>query len=565
MGKKGERGAKDKSAAQEEEARLAARRAEHGEEEYVCSGALDLDFPELCARAGLQEAPRVVSRPHPPAGAPLEEAEAAGVPAGEQREALPALAQIQAKYAYFRPCVQVELEHEDPKSAREVFIRSWKIEEKMLGVLGKCLPALAHLQALHLWKVGLTDATFLALLPVLAACVNLKTFVLEGNPLPERSFFKLVSEESSLAHLSLRNNCMDDQAVLLIGQALSSLRSSNKNLVSINLSYNHITDVGATHLANVRPLGTVSRALLGRLPSPLMGGGGSCPLSPASGAPSSMQGLRLNRSLLSLSLAHNQIGDEGALKLAEVLGPFALTHTEVVERRRLLLEKEAQERGRLPPRHSDPKSDRPTSHVSSTAIDKLQGAKGAKSMVKKKELTKKEEKGPVGGAAPAQPPAAPAAQAKKEDAKQSKKAVPPVDPKAKGAKGVKLGSKDKRSQVLEVEQILEPTEMLNPLLEQAEHRDGQVFLHGNRVLIYLNLMRNHISENGLKGFLATVEYQASRILPGAKGPTGLLRLSLAKNTFPAESKTYSRIQELMGPRDPLPRARTEEEQLAAAL
>lgn len=30
-----------------------------------------------------------------------------------------------------------------------------------------------------------------------------------------------------------------------------------------------------------------------------------------------------------------------------MLGPFALTHTEVVERRRLLLEKEAQERGRL--------------------------------------------------------------------------------------------------------------------------------------------------------------------------------------------------------------------------
>ncbi|XP_034280891.1 leucine-rich repeat-containing protein 71 isoform X3 [Pantherophis guttatus] len=396
----------------------------------------------------------------------------------------------------------------------------------MLGVLAKCLPALAHLQALHLWKVGLTDPAFLSLLPVLAACANLKTLVLEGNPLPERSFYKLVSEESSLAHLSLRNNCMDDQAVLLIGQSLSSLRSSNKNLVSINLSYNHITDVGATHLAN---------------------------------------GLRLNRSLLSLSLAHNQIGDEGALKLAEVLGPFALTHTEVVERRRLLLEKEAQERGRLPQRHSELKGDRPASHVSSTTIDKLQTAKGSKAVIKKKEPTKKEEKGPVGGAAPAQPPAAPAAQAKKEDAKQSKKAVPPVDPKAKGAKGVKLGSKDKRSQILEVEQILEPTEMMNPLLEPAEHREGQVFLQGNRVLIYLNLMRNHISENGLKAFLATVEYQVSRIIPGGKGPTGLLRLSLAKNQFPAESKTYSRIQELMGPRDPLPRAtRPEEELLTAA-
>lgn len=65
----------------------------------------------------------------------------------------------------------------------------------------------------------------------------------------------------SLAHLSLRNNGMDDQAVLLIGQALSSLRSSNKNLASINLSYNHITDVGATHLANVRPLGKGAWAL----------------------------------------------------------------------------------------------------------------------------------------------------------------------------------------------------------------------------------------------------------------------------------------------------------------
>uniref|UniRef100_A0A670YMK6 Leucine rich repeat containing 71 n=1 Tax=Pseudonaja textilis TaxID=8673 RepID=A0A670YMK6_PSETE len=253
---------------------------------------------------------------------------------------------------------------------------------------------------------------------------------------------------------------------------------------------------------------------------------------------------------------------------------------------------------RQPPRHSELKSDRPTSHASSTTIDKLQAAKGAKAVKKKashpedrgrvwgrghpervehlpgrqrpasdlfQEPTKKEEKGPVGGAAPAQPPAAPAAQAKKEDAKQSKKAAPPLDPKAKWAKGVKLGSKDKRSQVPEVEQILEPTEMMNPLLEPAEHREGQVFLQGNRVLIYLNLMRNRISENGLKAFLATVEYQVSRILPGGKGPTGLLHLTLAKNLFPAESKTYARIQELMGPRDPLPRAsRPEEELLAAA-
>ncbi|XP_063173233.1 leucine-rich repeat-containing protein 71 [Candoia aspera] len=585
MGKKGERGAKERSAAQEEEARNAARKAEHGEEEYQCTGALEQDFPELCARAGLQEAPRVVSRPHPPAAPPPEEPEG-GAAAAEQREAPGALAQIQGKYAYFRPTVQVELEHEDPKSAREVFIRSWKIEEKMLGVFAKCLPALAHLQALHLWKVGLTDATFLSLLSVLATCTNLKTLVLEGNPLPQQSFYKLVSEESSLAHLSLRNNNIDNRAALLIGQALSSLHSTNKNLVSINLSYNHIGDAGATHLAN---------------------------------------GLRLNRSLLSLSLAYNEIGDEGAQKLAEVFGPFALTHAEVVERRRLQLEKEAQERCRLPQRHTDLKSDRPSSHVSSTTIDKLQPLKGGKAVNKKKarhprtgragaesrglplsaqglephlsshrwplcnpraerrgtehpratetgaclsqEPAKKEEKGQATGAAPAQPPAvavAAAAQAKKDDAKQSKKAAPPIDPKAARGKGAKLSSKDKRSQILDMEQILEPTEMMNPLLEPAEHRDGQVFLQGNRVIIFLNLIRNHITENGLKAFLAMVEYQVSRVVPGGKGPTGLLHLSLAKNSFPADSKTYSRIQELMAPRDPLPKASKPEEELLSA-
>ncbi|XP_053133996.1 leucine-rich repeat-containing protein 71 isoform X3 [Hemicordylus capensis] len=358
MGKKGERGAKDKTAALEEEARLAAKRAEHGEEEYQCTGILEQDFTELCTRAGFQEVPKVVVRPHPHALAVTEEPDQQA-----EKDAQYSLSQIQGKYAYFRPTIQMELEHDDPKSTREIFIRSWKIEEKMLAVLAKCLPALAHLQGIHLWKVGLTDHTFLSLLAILPTCTTLRTLALEGNPLPERSFYKLlIAEESptspaegqptvpstplSLAHISLRNNDIDDEAALLIGQALSSLKSANKNLVSINLSYNHITDVGAGYIAD---------------------------------------GLRLNRSLLSLSLAHNQIGDKGALKLAEVLAPFALTHTEVVERRRLLLEKEAQDRCRMPQRVLEVKSDRPASHVSSTAIDKLQPPKTGKGTNKKKQ------------------------------------------------------------------------------------------------------------------------------------------------------------------------------------
>ncbi|XP_054859816.1 leucine-rich repeat-containing protein 71 isoform X2 [Eublepharis macularius] len=491
MGKKGERGAKERTAALEEEARNAARRAEHGEEEYQCSGLLEQDFAELCARAGLQEVPRVVLRPHPSQPAAAEEMD----PLGE-KEGQSILAQIQGKYAYFRPAIQVELEHEDPKTTREVFIRGWRLEEKMLAILAKCLPALSNLQAIRLWKVGLTDLTLLSLISILPTCPNLKVLSLEGNPLPERSFYKLIGEESTLAHVSLRNNDIDDEAAALLGQALSSLRSSNKTLVSINLSYNHITDVGAASLANV-------------------------------------------------------------------LAPFALTHTEVVERRRLLLEKEYQERCRMPQRHSDVKSDRPSSHMSNTTLEKLQPAKAGKVTTKKKEPAKKEEKGQGSGGAATQ--VGGAAQAKKEEVKQAKKAVPAPEQKAARGKGTKSGNKDKRTQVTEVE-AMEPTEIVNPLLEQAEHRDGKVFLPGNRVLIYMNLLRNQITERGLRAFLAAVEQQACKGPSGGKGPSGLLRLSLGKNNFPLDSKVFARIQELMMPRDPLPRpAKAAEEDQTVAV
>ncbi|KAJ6652432.1 hypothetical protein lerEdw1_011550 [Lerista edwardsae] len=518
MGKKGDK-SKDKAAALEEEARLAAKKAEHGEEEYQCTGILEQDFTELCTRAGLQEIPKVVARPHPhpPVVHLAEEPDQGG-----EKDGLQLLAQIQGKYAYFRPTIQVEMEHEDPKTTKEIFIRSWKIEEKMLTVFAKCLPALTHLQAIRLWKVGLTDATFLTFLTILPSCTSLKTLVLEGNPLPERSFYKLITDESTLAHIALRNNGLDDEAARLIGQALASLKASSKSLVSVNLSYNHITDLGAGYIAD---------------------------------------GLRLNRSLLSLSLAHNQIGDQGATKLAEVLGPFALTHPEVVERRRLLLEKEAHERVRMPQRIQEVKAERPASHGSNTAIDKLQTAKSGKGAGKKKEPAKKEkekekeekEKGQASGGTVVQAGGG-GAQAKKEDAKQAKKAAPAPEQKASRGKGAKSGSKDKRAQIVEVE-VSEPTEIMNPLLEQAEHRDGKVFLPGNRVLIYLNLIRNHITEQGLRAFLEAMQRQSSSIAPhGAKGPSGLLRLSLAKNNYPAESRVFAQIQELMAPRDPLPKA-----------
>ncbi|XP_043935767.1 leucine-rich repeat-containing protein 71 isoform X2 [Protopterus annectens] len=518
MGKK-EKGAKEKGTASSEEEQKSS-------EEYQCTGNLEQDFTELCVRLGLIEIPRVVPRLRPPSTPSLDktihDSEWSFHSDKDSLSPFP----TKDRFSYFKPCIHIETDSEDSKAVREVFIRGWKIDEKMMGVFSKCLPAVTSLHGVHLWNVGLTDDTLTSFVTFLPRCTALKMIVLDGNPLPRQSYYKLLSEESLLSHVSLRNNNIDDEGAKLIGRALSTLKTGNRNLVSLNLSYNHISDQGATYIS---------------------------------------EGLRLNRSLLSLSLAHNRIGDQGAIKLAEVLGPFALTHEEIVERRRLLLEKEPIERQRSPStsRKSESKGDRPVSHPSSTAIDKVdKTAKPSKSASKKKEKSqesaKKDEKaGTGGGGSQAASASAPGGQgataAKKEDSKAAKKPSSITEPKTSRSKTVKSANKDKRPPAQEPEQSAEQTETVHPLLEQADHHDGKVFLPGNRTLINLNLMRNFMTEVGLQAFLAAVHLQTQLGKPASSGTNqlGLLRLSLAKNSFPASSKAFLMLQDLMLNRDPL--------------
>ncbi|XP_054406996.1 leucine-rich repeat-containing protein 71 isoform X8 [Pongo abelii] len=520
--KKGERAAKEKPATVlppvgEEEPK--------SPEEYQCSGVLETDFAELCTRWGYTDFPKVVNRPrpHPPFVPSASMSEKATLD-DPRLSGSCSLNSLESKYVFFRPTIQVELEQEDSKSVKEIYIRGWKVEERILGIFSKCLPPLTQLQAINLWKVGLTDKT-------------LTTFV---------ELLPLCSSTLRIAHLSLRNNNIDDRGAQLLGQALSTLHSCNRTLVSLNLGFNHIGDEGAGYIAD---------------------------------------GLRLNRSLLWLSLAHNRIQDKGALKLAEVLRAFELTHTEVVERRRLLLEKGTQERSRSPSssRHGDSKTDREKSQMvgisNSTLVDKTdktQTMKTPKGLGKKKEksweLAKKEEKSGSGQSPTQGTP-------KKEDAtKAGKGKVTIPEQKPSRAKGIKIGSREKRSILLESEHlgqsldysrhskhlVVEATEVVNPLLEPVEHRDGKVFMPGNKVLLHLNLIRNRITEVGLEGFLATVQYQMqfSKAKSASKGPVGLLWLSLAKNCFAPQCPAYAIIQELMLPRDPIKAKLREDEAMA---
>ncbi|XP_021105040.1 leucine-rich repeat-containing protein 71 isoform X11 [Heterocephalus glaber] len=443
------------------------------------------------------------------------------VPDEQRLSASCSLNSLESKYVFFRPTIQVELEQEDGKAVKEVYIRGWKLENRILGIFSICLPSLSQLQAINLWKVGLTDETLTTFITLLPSCSpTLRKVSLEGNPLPKQSYHKLMAMDSTLAHLSLRNNNIDDHGAQLLGQALSTLHGSNRTLVTLNLAFNYIGDEGAGHLAD---------------------------------------GLRLNRSLLWLNLAHNCVRDKGALRLAEVLRPFELTHPEVVERRRLLLEKAEQELSRSPTssRQADAKTERGQPHmgaVSSVAlVEKMQSMKTLKGLIKKKEkpgvgLSSHPPQEVVKEKSPTQ------GTPKKEDTtKPGKGKVSVPEQKLSRGKGAKAGSKEKRSTLLEPELVAEATEMINPLLEPMEHRDGKVFMPGNKVLLHLNLLRNRITEVGLEGFLTAVQYQAqfSRSKSVSKSPVGLLWLSLAKNCFNPQCPMYTMIQELLLPKDPI--------------
>ncbi|XP_072802442.1 leucine-rich repeat-containing protein 71 isoform X4 [Vicugna pacos] len=530
--KKGDRGAKEKPATAlppvcEEEPK--------NPEEYQCTGVLETDFTELCTRSGYTKFPKVVIRPYPHSPSDSSSVSSKTTVDDQLLSRSCSLNSLESKYVFFRPTIQVELDHED-NSLTEIYIRGWKLEEQILGIFSKCLPSLSQLQAINLWKVGLTDKTltmFIALLPLCSS--TLRNVSLEANPLPEQSYHKLMAVDSTIAHLSLRNNNIDDYGAQLLGQALSTLHSCNRTLMSLNLAFNHIGDEGAGYIAD---------------------------------------GLRLNRSLCWLSLAHNRIQDKGARKLAEVLRPFELTHAEVVQRRRLLLEKGSQERSRSPSssRHGDSKTEREKNQlmgVSSFALmdktDKTQTTKTPRGLGKKKEksgeVMKKEEK-TGSGQSPIQ-----GTPRKEDSTKAGKGKVTIPEQKVSKGKGPKTGSKEKRSILQESEySALETTEMVNPLLEPVEHRDGKVFMPGNKVLSHLNLLRNCITEVGLEAFLTTVQYQAQffKSKTAFKGPVGPLWLCLEKNCFSPQCPAYIMIQKLMLTSDPNSKAKHREEAATTA-
>ncbi|XP_022538733.2 leucine-rich repeat-containing protein 71 isoform X1 [Astyanax mexicanus] len=449
-------------------------------EDYQCSGNVELDFPELCALHGMREIP-LVKLKQPLVSSPPTDS-------GETEDGQ-ILSENPVTTWCPKPCLQVELENEDPQSAKKIIISGWRVDEMMVQVLNKTLPSLSNLQCLKMWRTGITENILTSLRNTIIMCTNLRTVILEGNPIPEQSYHILMGEDSMINHLSLRNNRIGEEGARLIGSALSTVHSANKNLLTLNMAFNCIGDEGAIYIS---------------------------------------QGLRFNRTLLCLSLANNQIGDTGASSLAEVLGPFALTHEEIIERRQLMVDQLSSQAVT-----AVSKCEGSLSVPSSSSIDHMN--KGSKSIPKKKDSLKKEEKPAasqtVGNAG------------KKEDAKLAKK-----DTRVTRSRGGKSGGKDKSLSGSEQEDksnCAQKTgeEALNPLLDpDIRHADGKVIHPGNNTLISLNLSGNKLTEQSVQKFLSSVVGQDEG---------GLLHFFLNRNCFPKDCDAFLKILELMSLKDPL--------------
>nr|KAF6397279.1 leucine rich repeat containing 71 [Rousettus aegyptiacus] len=545
VAKKGDRGAKEKPATVlppvgEEEPK--------NPEEYQCTGVLEADFAELCARSGYVDFPKVVNRPRPhPTFVPSASLSEKPILDDQRLSGSCSLNSMESKYVFFRPTIQVELEPED-KSVKEIYIRGWKVEERTLGIFSKCLPPLSQLQAINFWKVGLTDKTleiFIALLPLCSS--TLRKVSLEGNPLPEQSYHKLMALDSpSRARPGPRGPlsppAAQDRAPVPAEQQHQRLRGGAPGPRSVHAAKLQ-PDAGLAQpgLQPHRGRGRVPHrpgpaaeplpalAVPGPQPHPGQGrpeaGGGPAALRAdaprGGGAPAPPAGE----------------GHAGALAVAFLLPPRGLQNRPREEHAFGGQFRCAGGEGREDADPEDP-----------------EGPGQEEGQVKKEEKS-------GSGQSPTQ------GTPKKDDstkAGKGKVTIPEQKP-AKG-KGPKIGSKEKRSILPESELVAEATEMVNPLLEPVEHRDGRVFMPGNKALLHLNLLRNRITEVGLEGFLATVQYQAqfTKFKSAGKGPVGLLWLSLAKNCFSTQCPAHSTIQELLLPRDPTAKAKPREDEASAS-
>ncbi|UJR38273.1 hypothetical protein I4U23_030946 [Adineta vaga] len=443
-----------------------------------------------------------------------------------REEAIPKTYTLRDHLEYFKPKIQLEMDNPDKQDTlTEIYIHAWKIDRQILDIFSQSFPTLERLHTLHFWHTSLTDETLKQLASFLPKCPNIRTLILDNNPIPlERYDVLLMDDTSPIVNLSLRHCRITERGAASIAQGLGTERRQNKKLQTLNLAYNSLGDTGAEYIA---------------------------------------RSLKFNRTLLVLNLSANDITDQGAEKLAEVLSKFPLTQEELVYRRKLILYSSSENAAGA---HSARRGDRRTSFNSSpTGVSRKKSGLAASTLPAKMKGGTGTTGGKADGKDTSKGP-------KKEEKAAKAGATIAAGKTSKGPAGKpsteknpKLSSTmknfDKNAGTRSATQSETDFNLGEgiPLLDQnAELINDDLVLPGNRCLLSLNLTKNRISSTGIQHFLQAIQYQemfiklnySARNSSSAGLPVnpsqGLLRLELQRNDFiVSECEAYEKIQTLL--------------------
>ncbi|XP_073959508.1 uncharacterized protein isoform X2 [Choristoneura fumiferana] len=177
--------------------------------------------------------------------------------------------------------------------AEIIISRAKDIPRKLMQCIGLLCPYFKYLTKISIIKSSLNVYTLHELSKILQVS-HLSDVYLDESFLSEANYAILLNEKTKLRNLSLSKCRINDDVCGLIASKLGFTAPAAKSLILLNLSSNHITDIGMKSLAKA---------------------------------------LRTNRCLRYLNLADNRITDDGAFQLLDVLKEFPLTCDEIKQKR----------------------------------------------------------------------------------------------------------------------------------------------------------------------------------------------------------------------------------------
>ena len=462
---------------------------EHDDESAsIPKGVFTEDFMRLCRKEGIYEIP-VALRPQF-----LDEISQTNSGADEKESAPIASSsyntfKLVPNTKYISPRLEVTYEDDqDLSTLKSLSFKGYLLTPQLLSHLSTCLPFCQLIQSLSLWNVGLTESTLSELAKLTASIPPLKQLLLNGNPVTGGDFScLLLQERSGVETISLRGCALTLEQCSAIGTALRT----NKTLTSLNLSNNSLDDSKAIAVVS---------------------------------------GLRINRTLHCLSLVGNSVTDSTLHFMSKcLLSEFALTHEEIVERRKLVF-------ASLDSIQNRELIDSPT---------KLGVSQGATpSPIQDKPSSVKLGR-------PSAHKAAASSKNIQRDEKSAKNIdkgrMKPVDSAKKRGGGSKMA---KRAPEAAEADKSGAVEYANPLTEKVSMREKQIFIPGNMTLLSINLSYNLISLEGVSSLITAVNWQLS-VEPRNPFKPGLLRVCLRNNRLSESDPLHTELQSLLSKQNPL--------------